>query len=176
MKSRQEIETGLVSILFKFAVTVAIGMGVCGIISLLAGCSKKIYVPVENVTVRTDTVHHTEHIVERDTVTRIERIAETRLDSIAPILDSSGRMIGYDRWHVIDRSSALQESNNRLTAIVDSLKQRGVSTEKIREPYPVERKLTKWEKMKMDIGGIAIGVLAVILCIAVLWLIKKKRR
>lgn len=42
-------------------------------------------------------------------------------------------------------------------------------------PYPVERKLTAWEKTKMDFGGMAIGGLIVAL-IAVVWLVFIKRR
>lgn len=48
-------------------------------------------------------------------------------------------------------------------------------TNTIREPYPVERELSKWEKVKMDFGGMAIGGIAIALCIAVVWLIKKFR-
>lgn len=44
-----------------------------------------------------------------------------------------------DRWH--DRTDTL----------------RAVSTDNIRVPYPVEKELTRWEKTKLDIGGIAIG-------------------
>lgn len=30
----------------------------------------------------------------------------------------------------------------------------------IKVPYPVEKNLSKWEKIKMDVGGWAIGVLS----------------
>lgn len=43
----------------------------------------------------------------------------------------------------------------------------------IRVPYPVERRLSKWERTKMDFGGMALGVMAAIVCVAVIWLIKK---
>ena len=46
----------------------------------------------------------------------------------------------------------------------------------IRIPYPVERNLTKWEQTKMDFGGIAIGAIIAVVCIAVVWLIKKFRK
>ena len=39
MKSREEIESSVVRILFKFAVTVCIGLVACGIISIIAGCA-----------------------------------------------------------------------------------------------------------------------------------------
>lgn len=40
---------------------------------------------------------------------------------------------------------------------------------------PVERKLSKWEQLKQEVGGISIGILVVIVVIAVIWLIKKIR-
>ncbi len=49
-------------------------------------------------------------------------------------------------------------------------------TDTIRIPYPVERNLTKWEQTKMDFGGIAIGAIIAVVCIAVIWLIRKFRK
>lgn len=43
----------------------------------------------------------------------------------------------------------------------------------IRELYPVERPLSRWEKAKMDMGGVAIGACAVL---ALLLILKFKRR
>ena len=40
-------------------------------------------------------------------------------------------------------------------------------TDTIREPYPVERELSRWQSMKMELGGWAFGILlAVVLVIA----------
>lgn len=51
-------------------------------------------------------------------------------------------------------------------------------TDTIRVPYPVERKLTKWEQAKMDFGGIAFGgVIVAVAVIAVLaWIARKRRK
>lgn len=46
----------------------------------------------------------------------------------------------------------------------------------IRIPYPVEKQLTKWQQTKMDFGGIAIGAIMAVVCIAVVWLIRKFRK
>ncbi len=46
-------------------------------------------------------------------------------------------------------------------------------------PYPVEKKLTRWQQLKMDLRGIAFGILAVIgtfgLSYVVRWLIRRKK-
>lgn len=50
---------------------------------------------------------------------------------------------------------------------------------KIKVPVEVERKLTKWEQFKMDVGGWVIGALSGLLLLGVgyviIWLIKKRR-
>ena len=50
---------------------------------------------------------------------------------------------------------------------------------KIEVPVEVERKLTKWEQFKMNVGGWAIGVLSGLLLLGIgyviIWLIKKRR-
>lgn len=50
-----------------------------------------------------------------------------------------------------------------------------VKTDSIPVPYPVERKLTKWEQTKLELGGWATGGL-IVAVIAVVWLVFKKRR
>lgn len=42
-----------------------------------------------------------------------------------------------------------------------------IKTDTINIPYPVERKLTKWEQIKMDFGGIALGGAIIIILIVV---------
>lgn len=146
------------------------------VLFIMSGCSRKVYVPVEKTTVRTDTVTH--YINSTDSVTLIERIYEsdTRYDSIAPILDSLNRVIGWDRWHFRESTKLNDRETERLQSLVDSL--RAVKRDSVDRPvpYPVERPLTKWEQTKMDFGGFALGGVAVALCIAVVWLIKKFRK
>lgn len=43
-------------------------------------------------------------------------------------------------------------------------------------PVAVERELTRWEKAKQEVGGIAIGLIVAIIVIAVMWLIKKIKK
>lgn len=38
-----------------------------------------------------------------------------------------------------------------------------VQHDSIRVPYPVERPLSRWEKLRQEVGGIAIGVLGLTL-------------
>ena len=88
-----------------------------------------------------------------------------------------------DRIQKSDRASSTE--SNRQTEIIrqyiDSLltvqkSELMAMIEKSQQvPMPVERKLSKWEQLKQEVGGISIGILVVIVVIAVIWLIKKIR-
>ncbi len=145
---------------------------------MLAGCSPKtLYVPIEKHVRHTDTL--TRHITVTDSVTVIERVYEsdTRYDSVAPILDSLNRVIGWDRYHFRDRTKMDELRIAGMQHEIDSLRNVKADTvrEKVPVPYPVERPLTKWERTKMELGGWAFGSL-VVAVIAVVWLIFKKRQ
>ena len=49
-------------------------------------------------------------------------------------------------------------------------------TDSVAVPYPVERKLSRWEKTKQDIGGIAIGAFIAVVSAVVIWLNIKKMK
>lgn len=145
---------------------------------LMQGCTSTKYVPLESVTSRTDTVYSVKFRV--DSVKSIERIFETdnRYDSVAPILDSLNRVIGWDRYHFRETTKINNREIERLRAENDSLKAvKRDSVEKL-VPYPVERTLSKWEQTKMDFGGMAFGGVATLIIVVValtVWLIKIKR-
>lgn len=40
-------------------------------------------------------------------------------------------------------------------------------------PYPVEKHLTKWQAIKIELGGWAFGVIIVVVVIFFLWLLRK---
>lgn len=148
-----------------------------GTITALCGCTRKIYVPVESTVTRTDTVTH--YVNNTDSVTVTERIyeADTRYDSIAPILDSLGRILGYERWHFRETTKKNEREMTRLQSLVDSL--RAVKRDSIDRPvpYPVERKLTRWERTKQDIGSIAIGaVIAILINRFITYIIDRRKK
>ena len=43
-------------------------------------------------------------------------------------------------------------------------------------PYPVERKLGRWEQVKVDYGGVAIGVVAVMVFAVFGWIVYKLKK
>lgn len=115
-----------------------------GVCLLLFGCSKTVYVPVES----TKTEYR--DILKRDSI--------HILDSL--IIREKGDTIYLTRWRTEYRDILKTDS----IIIRDS----------IQIPYPVEKQLTKWQKTKMDLGGIAIGII-IGLFFVIIWLIKRKR-
>jgi hypothetical protein len=113
----------------------------------LSSCRSIQYVPVE--TIKTNTEY-------RD---RLQRDSIHIKDSILMFI--KGDTIFRDRWHTEYRDKLIRDTIN----ITDTLK-----TE---VPYPVEKKLSKWQSFKMNIGGYSMIILLVLFIAGIYKLIKK---
>lgn len=118
--------------------------------SAICSCRSVKYVPVE--TVRSDTLY----------VNRLQRDSVYVADSV--YVREKGDTVQIVRTRYVDR---FRDRTDTL---------RMVSTDTIRVPYPVERKLTRWQRLKLDAGGIAIGMATVALLAIVVWLVLRSRR
>lgn len=105
------------------------------LLPLLAGCTRVQYVPVESV--RTDSVFVYRNVTSALTIKDSVYIDKTR-DTV--------RVVIYK--YVGERYSKTD------TVYINK-------TDSVAVPYPVERELGKWEQVKMDYGGKAIGLLVV---------------
>lgn len=122
---------------------------------LSGGCTRKVYVPVESTVTRTDTVY--------EAVLRVDSVIQR--DSVAVVQKGDTVLITKyrDRYRVKERTDTVYKAKT------DSVS--------VREPYPVERPLTKWEQTQMDFGGMAIGgLIAVVVSAVIVWIVKRKRR
>ncbi|WP_279198092.1 hypothetical protein [Bacteroides finegoldii] len=152
---------------------------VCFLI-LFTGCRSRVqYVPVEN---ETDSIY-------------IDRLIPYPLPadsaSIRALMecDENGKVIL--RWLDIANSKnvELQFKIDSLGQVIANMKVKPdtlylsskeiLVDRKIEVPVEIERKLSKWEQFKMDVGGWAIGVLSGLLLLGIgyiiIWLIKKCR-
>ena len=158
MRQNKETDRAFYEVLRTIAVLIGT-LILCIVAGILtSGCSPKVqYVPVESVTLRTDTIYSTkvrvDSVIFRDSVSLVQR-GDT-------VFVTKYR----DRYRVKER--------------VDTVYQSMIDSVKVSVPYPVERQLSKWEQTKMDFGGMAIGgIVALGLAVVALavWLIKIKRR
>lgn len=130
-----------------------IALFIC-LLVLASGCSRKVYVPVESVVSRTDTIYS----------------AKVRVDSV--IMRDSVAVFQKGDTVLITK----YRDRYRVKELTDTVYQSAIDSVKVSVPYPVERELSRWERTKMDFGGMAIGALVIALCVAVAWLIKKLRK
>ena len=110
---------------------------------LCAGCAtgRAPEMGTTRVTVRTDTVRDTVLIAK----TNIIRQYIQRHDSTSK--ERRNDTVFIDRLHTATTSRATVSDTLRI-------------------PVPVERKLTKWERTKQDVGGLAICSLALVVAVA----------
>lgn len=100
---------------FYFALVL---MVVCALASMCS-CSRKVY--TEQI-LRTDTVVQIRREVSRDTVRISERVVAEVRDSIAPVVDSMGRVVAWDRWHWRTLSADKDNHTASVANVNDSTK------------------------------------------------------
>lgn len=113
----------------------------------LCGCKSIQYVPVE--TIKTDSIYISKVLVDS---------VYTR-DSV--YLAAKGDTIFKQEFKYIYKYKSL----------VDTIY--SIQVDSIRIPYPVEKQLSRWEKIKLDMGGIAIGGIVVLIALIVFKFWKK---
>lgn len=130
-----------------------VGIVILIILACLTGCRTK-YVAVPE--------YHTEYVNKHDTVLTHDSIYQQEfVDRYV-----QGDTVYLTKTKVVYRIRYLYRTKNR-----DSIR-----TDSIRVPYPVERKLSRWQQAKMDYGGAAMGGTIVALCFIVVWLVKRFRK
>lgn len=124
------------------------------ILSLLAGCKSVQYVPVE--TVRTDSIY----------VDRYQRDSIYQRDSVFVNRWIAGDTIYQDKvvWKYVYRDKVKYDT----VAILRS--------DTINVPYPVECKLSKWEQLKLNVGGWAISIIIIIVLIVMGCMVYKLKK
>ena len=131
-----------------------VGIVICVLLALvLNSCTTVRYIPVE--TVRTEWKTKTDSFIQKDSI--------FVKDSV--LVESKGDTLHWHHWHTE------YKDRWRDRIVTDSF----IKVDSIPVPYPVEKKLTRWEQTKIDWGGEAIVMLIIILFIIV-WLIVKRVR
>ena len=134
----------------------------------LTGCKTVRYVPVPE--------YHTLYKTRVDTVQRLDSVRDVQWMTVREVdstqLAALGIQIkGLKNALLIERNKLLQKMSNEKTHKIDTVMQR----DSIPVPYPVEKQLTKWQRWKMDLGGIAIGGTLALVAFIVIWIVKRIR-
>lgn len=126
----------------------------CIMLSLLTGCKSVQYVPVE--TVRTDSVYVDHYL--RDSIYQRDSVFINRW--------TAGDTVYQDKvvWKYVYRDKVKYDT----VAILRS--------DTVRVPFQVDRELSKWEQIRLDVGGWAIGVVIITILIVIGCMVYKLKK
>jgi hypothetical protein len=119
---------------------------------VLVGCRTK-YVTVPE--------YHKEYINRTDTFLRSDTLY--KLDSVVVRMQGDTTVIERIRWQ------------NRFVNVYKVKTDTIIKTDSVRVPYPVEKKLSKWQQFKMDYGNVSMGGTVVAIVFIIIWLVKRFR-
>lgn len=142
-------EDKIVEYLARMFGIIILGVIVAVILGMCSSCTRTMYIP--QTTIQRDSIYITQY--KRDSI--------YMHDSIFQWLKADTMYI--ERWHTkyIERLST------------DTLYLEHNDT--IREPYPVEKPLTFWQRNFMSIGKVSIGMWGGILIAILIYIIRKRR-
>lgn len=104
--------------------------------------------------------YHKEYINRTDTFLRSDTLF--RLDSVVIRQQGDTTVIEKIRWQ------------NRFVNVYKVKTDTIMKSDSIRVPYPVERKLSKWQQFRLDFGGWAMGLTAIVIAFFIVWLVRRK--
>lgn len=120
-------------------------------IILFNSCSPKvIYVPE----------YHTEVVTKTDSVVKIDSVHVK--DSV--IIKQAGETIEIDRWHTE------YKERWRERVVIDSI----IKVDSVSVPYPVEKKLSKWQQAKVDWGGWAMLISVAVIFLFLFFALRRR--
>lgn len=117
--------------------------------ALFTSCKSIQYVPVE--TVRTEYKHTVDTIKQTDSIFSEKETIIREADS-ALVADLGLKLKANEKAILILKKELERQVNNKSEHHVDTV----IKTDSIQVPYPVEKQLTKWQKMKMKAGGVSL--------------------
>lgn len=132
------------------AVAIILTIALCGV---LCSCRSVRYVEVPRVS--------------RDTLRVVQ--VETRLDSVR----DSIFLREFVRGDTVYRVKYVERLRWRDRWRVDTL--RAVRVDSVGVPYPVERKVSRWDKVRYIWSGVAVGLVLATVAAAVVWLRRRYR-
>ena len=135
----------------RAAVYSLVGMVLLLLLAMLTSCKTR-YVTVPE--------YHKEYINRTDTFLRSDTLF--RLDSVVVRMQGDTTVIEKIRWQ------------NRFVNVYKVKTDTIMKSDSIRVPYPVERKLSKWQQLRLDFGGWAMGGTVVAIVFIIIWLVRRK--
>ena len=133
---------------YETAIRVLIVIAICWVISMLTSCKsvETVRVPEVHIDTLIQTKWRTDSVVMRDSVVIVD--------------DGERRVERVVQWR------------DRLRTVTDTTYINRIDSISVPVPYPVEKRLGKWEQAKVDYGGYALVAVIILLTLAI-WLARR---
>lgn len=137
---------------------------------ILTGCrSKYIPPPQESYINIRDSVVLRDSVVIRNETNKIDSVVFK--DSTVLVVDTEGNIVRTELYRYKEVNRQLTEKNESLKAEISRLEALKQQVEYV--PYPVEKKLSLWQKIKLSVGEILIIIVLVLIGNLVVRFVKK---
>ncbi len=153
---------------FTTVMAAAVGLTAAILIIALTCCTTTKYVEVPST--HTEYVTKIDSIILHDTIIKTNILKERVRDS--SWLDSINGMLRINHLREIERIQDAASTSTTIQYII--MRDSAAKGDSIPVPYPVERELNSWEKTKINFGGWAMGIIALLALAAALWLLWRK--
>lgn len=136
----------------------------------MCSCSRVQYVPIEkeHISVIRDTMYvrdsvsHTHQSSQRDSI--------LRKDSIVYVVDESGKILRKELYSQKEIYSNLEREYRALQDRYERLKTEKADTVYQDRPVYVEKQLSRWQQIQLDIGGWAMGCFIVMIIFLIFYI------
>ena len=139
--------------------------------ALLSSCRSTQYIPVETIKTEIKEVHDTIKI--QDTIKSEKQIVIREADTseIERLNTEFGLKLDKAQKTILILNKELQQQSHKE----DEVKEKIVyKTKEVQVPYPVEKKLSKWEQIKIDLGGWMVGFIILSIIVFCVYLARGK--
>lgn len=137
--------------------------------ALFSGCRSTQYVPVE--TVRTEYLHSTDTVKEKDSTYREKETIIREADS-AMIAKLGLKLKDNERAILILQKELEKQINSKSESKTDTV----IKTDSVQVPYPVEKQLTKWQQVCIDYGKLTMGATIILVIFIIIWIVRRFRK
>lgn len=143
------------------------------ILMAMCSCSRVQYVPIEkeHISVIRDTMYvrdsvsHTHQSSQRDSI--------IRKDSIVYVVDESGKVLRKELYSQKEIYSNLEREYRALQDRYERLKREKADTLYQDRPVYIEKQLSRWQQLQLDIGGWAMGGFIVMIIFLIFYIYTK---
>lgn len=139
------------------------------ILAVLTSCTSTRLIPVERIS------HDTIFTKSKDSINWITKINQkdsvSIRDSVVITKDNSGNIINKEGYHYRDRFTNYKNIAEYYKEKYDSISKARIDS--IPKIVQVEKKLSKWQNLKLEVGGIAIGCCSGVILVVIVYLVYK---